>query len=103
MTSIKDKALIEQFIKLLENNMSFKGSPKGSGPASPYAEKNPRSIYGQSDYAIQADRLVDEEAELKELEEEEEPKVKIAKYFENSEEGAPYDETGDLNDEEWLC
>ena len=100
MSSIKDNELIRMFIKLLENNMSFKGSPKGSGPASPYAEKNPRSIYGQSDYAIQVDRLVEEEAELKELEEEEEPKVKIAKYFENSEEGAPYDETGDLNDEE---
>jgi len=92
MTTIKDNELIKMFIKLLENNISFKGSPKGGGTATPYRTPTERSIYGQSDYAEQADRLVDEENELKEFEEEKEPKVKVAKYFENSEEGAPYDE-----------
>ena len=53
MSSIKDNELIRMFIKLLENNMSFKGSPKGSGPASPYAAPTERSIYGQSEYALQ--------------------------------------------------
>ena len=80
MKLISDKEIIEKFIKLLENNLLFKGSPKGGGPASPYKAPTTRQIHGKSNYDLD-DYMEEEESE----EEDEKPKVNVAKYFSESE------------------
>ena len=81
MSKIKDNDIIRKFIKLLENNLLFKGSPKGGGPASPYKAPTTRPIYGKSNYDLE-DYMAEEDEEN---EEEEKEKVEVAKYFSNSE------------------
>ena len=81
MSEIKDNDIIKKFIKLLENNLLFKGSPKGGGPASPYKAPTTRPIYGKSNYDLE-DYMAEEDEED---EEEGKEKVEVAKYFSNSE------------------
>jgi hypothetical protein len=83
MSKIKDSDIIKKFINLLENNLLFKGSPKGGGPASPYKAPTTRPIYGKSNYDL-ADYMAEED-EDEEDEESGRAKVKVAKYFSNSE------------------
>ena len=72
MKSISEKEIIEKFIKLLENNLLFKGSPKGGGHSSPYKAPTTRQIYGKSNYDLD-DYMEEEEEE----EDDKKPKVKV--------------------------
>ena len=86
MSKIKDNDIIRKFIKLLENNLLFKGSPKGGGPASPYKAPTTRPIYGKSDYDLEDYMAEEAEAEDEDEDEDEgKEKVEVAKYFSNSE------------------
>lgn len=77
--------IIRQFIKLLESNLKFKGSPKGGGPAKPYYEKETKPLLGKSEY--------DDLDNLPEDEEETAGKVKVSKYITKvKEEGEDYDD-----------
>ena len=73
MSKISDKDIIKNFIKLLENNLLFKGSPKGYSASSPYKKPTTRPIHGKSEYDIEDEDVEDEEDQKK--------KVKVAKYF----------------------
>ena len=85
MSKIKDNDIIEKFIKLLENNLLFKGSPKGYSASTPYKKPTITPVKGKSNYDLE-DYMAEEEDE----EEDQKKKVEVAKYFQNGE-----DETDD--------
>jgi len=80
-----EMTIIRQFIKLLETNLRFKGSPKGGGPAKPYQKKEIKPLLGKSEY--------DDLDELPEEDDEAKGKVKVSKYITKvKEEGEDYDD-----------
>ena len=79
MSKIKDIDIIKKFIKLLENNLLFKGSPKGGGASTPYQKPTVTPAKGKSNYDLE-DYMAEEEDE-----EDQKKKVKVAKYFQNGE------------------
>ena len=84
MSKIKDNDIIEKFIKLLENNLLFKGSPKGYSASTPYKKPTITPVKGKSNYDLE-DYMAEEDEE-----EDQKKKVEVAKYFQNGE-----DETDD--------
>lgn len=77
-----DVKIIREFIKIIEANLKFKGSPKGGGPATPYEPNKTKPVYGKSEY----DDLDDQS------EEHTKKKIKVSKYLK---------EKGEEADEEW--
>ena len=71
-----DIKIIKEFLNLIEQNLKFKGSPKGGGPATPYEPNKTKPVYGKSDY--------DDLEEV--IEEPPKKKIKIAKYLKEKEE-----------------
>jgi len=71
--------IIRQFIKILESNLRFKGSPKGGGPAKPYYEREFKPSLGKSEYD-NLDELPEEDNGVKE-------KVKVSKHITKDKEG----------------
>ncbi len=71
-----DIKIIKEFMRLIEQNLKFKGSPKGGGPAKPYEPNKTKPIYGKSDYD-----------DLDEIPEEmPKKKIKVSKYLKEKEE-----------------
>ena len=85
MSKIKDIDIIKRFIKLLENNLLFKGSPKGYSASSPYQKPTVTPAKGKSNYDLE-DYMAEEE------EEDQKKKVEVAKYFQNGEDEKDDDE-----------
>ena len=80
MSKIKDNDIIKKFIKLLENNLLFKGSPKGYSASTPYQKPTVTPAKGKSNYDLE-DYMAEEEDE----EEDQKKKVEVAKYFQDGE------------------
>ena len=88
MSKIKDIDIIKKFIKLLENNLLFKGSPKGYSASTPYQKPTVTPAKGKSNYDLE-DYMADEDDED---EENQKKKVEVAKYFQNGEDEKDDDE-----------
>jgi hypothetical protein len=78
MSKIKDSDIIKKFIKLLENNLLFKGSPKGYSASTPYQKPTVTPPKGKSNYDLEDYMEEDDEEDQKK-------KVEVAKYFQKGE------------------
>ena len=80
MSDVNDDDIIKKFIKLLENNLLFKGSPKGYSASTPYKKPTITPPKGKSNHDIEdyLDVGSDEKEESKK-------KTNVAKYFSNRE------------------
>ena len=77
-----DVRIIREFLRIIEANLKFKGSPKGGGPAAVYQPSKVKPLKGKSDYD-----------DLDELPEEEpKKKIKVSKFLKEKEEGVEKDE-----------